>query len=356
MIVSAFVACAQDKPSTKKSKIKPPKSYVAYHTKTPIEIDGKDDDKSWKSVPFTDLFIDIEGVKIPKYKTQVKMLWDETYFYILAKIEEPHVWADITKHDAIIFHNNDFEVFVEPDNNTYDYYELEINALNTSWDLYINKPYRELDNYAVNNFEIKGLKSAVSINGTLNNPKDTDKGWMLEIAIPWDAYKRSYFQKIVPRNKFWHVNFSRVNWDFDLVDGTYQRKKRKDGTYLPEYNWVWSPQDAIDIHRPEKWGYVFFSSQEAGEKTLFKIPVDEQIKWKLYEMYRKQKAYNLKHHKWITSLEELYGKEFSIEGKKIHPILENHSQGYNLIVKSPFTEDTIIMREGGKVVVRKSKK
>ena len=50
-----------------------------------------------------------------------------------------------TQHDAVIFHNNDFEVFIDPDGDTHNYYELEINALNTVWDLFITKPYRELN-------------------------------------------------------------------------------------------------------------------------------------------------------------------------------------------------------------------
>ena len=59
------------------------------------------------------------------------MLWDADYFYIFAKLQEPHIWADIKKHDSIMFHNNDFEVFVDPDGDALNYYELEVNALGT---------------------------------------------------------------------------------------------------------------------------------------------------------------------------------------------------------------------------------
>ncbi len=342
-------SCSQQKEVIEPAMI--PKSYIAYKVETSIKIDGDDSDESWEKANWTDVFIDIEGVKIPKYKTQVKMLWDTTYFYILAKLEEPHVWADITKHDAIIFHNNDFEVFVEPDNNSHDYYELEINALNTTWDLFITKPYRELGNYAVNNFEINGLKSAVKVNGTLNNSNDVDKGWILEIAIPWEVYKRSYFQDIVPKDKFWRVNFSRVNWNHTIKDGIYSRKKNDQGKYLPEYNWVWSPQGVINIHEPENWGYVYFSTKTIGEKDHFTIPLDEKIKWKLFELYRKQKRYYKKHQKWMQSLEDLSANEFVIEEKVINPKLENHSQGWNIIVKSPFSGNQLIIRENGKLII-----
>ena len=39
--------------------------------------------------------------------------------------------ARLTKHDAVIFHDNDFEVFIDPDGDNHEYYELELNALNT---------------------------------------------------------------------------------------------------------------------------------------------------------------------------------------------------------------------------------
>ena len=130
-LVANMVTMAQSKSSIT------PESYIAYHTSESLQIDGSDADASWNKVDWTKLFIDIEGVKKPTYNTQVKMLWDDTYFYILAKMDEPHVWADITDHDAIIFHNNDFEVFVDPTGDTFNYYEIEVNAINTVWDLFV---------------------------------------------------------------------------------------------------------------------------------------------------------------------------------------------------------------------------
>lgn len=324
-----------------------PKSYIAYHTTENIKIDGSNADLSWSKAAWTDLFIDIEGVKKPTYNTQVKMMWDETYFYILAKMDEPHVWADIKNHDEIVFYNNDFEVFVDPDGDTYNYYEIELNAINTIWDLFITKPYRE-NNVVLNDWTATGLKSAIKIDGTLNNATDVDKGWMIEIAIPWSVYKKSYFDKNVPKDSFWRVNFSRVNWDYQITDGKYERKKDTKGKYLPEYNWVWSPQGVINMHEPEHWGYVYFSSKEVGAKHTFEIPNDEKIKWKLFEMYRAQNAYFETKKMWSNSLNNIAPKPIVIDGKTIKPILENHSFGWNISVKSPFSNKILIINQEGK--------
>lgn len=326
-----------------------PRNYIAYQTTETIKIDGEDSDVSWSEIAWSEPFIDIQGEKTPKYKTQVKMLWDDTYFYILAKLEEPHVWGNLVKRDAIIFHNNDFEVFIDPDGDSHNYYELEINALNTAWDLFVSKPYRET-NVVLNDWNITGLKSAVKVNGTLNNPNDVDTGWVLEIAIPWKAYKKGYFHKNVPVDKFWRVNFSRVNWDFEITDGNYERKKYKNGKLNHEYNWVWSPQGVINMHEPEKWGYVYFSSKGVREKEEFIIPNDEKIKWKLFELYRAQKAYFNTNETWSTSIDSLSVGAIIIDDKLIIPKLENHSQGWNIIVESPFTGKQLMIREDSKFI------
>ena len=64
-----------------------------------------------------DDFQDIEGDKKPRprFRTRAKMLWDDQFFYVAAELEEPHVWATLTKHDSVIFHDNDFEIFIDPD-------------------------------------------------------------------------------------------------------------------------------------------------------------------------------------------------------------------------------------------------
>jgi len=333
---------------TKKDVV--PLTQIAYKTTETIIIDGKADETSWKKASWSNDFIDIEGFKTPNHQTNVKMLWDENYYYILATIEEPHVWGDIKERDAVIFYNNDFEVFIDPDGDTHNYYELEINALNTVWDLFITKPYRELNNPILNDWNYTGLKSAVTVNGTLNNPNDIDKGWTLEIAIPFKDLRTAYEQDNIPRDTFWRVNFSRVNWQYQITDGKYERKKDAEGQFLEEYNWVWSTQGVINMHEPEKWGYVYFSSKKVGEKDNFSIPKDEKIKWKLYELYRAQKTYFEKYNTYATTLDSLTGSSIIIENKKLNPILESHKTGYNLSVLSPFSNKILILKEDGKFI------
>ncbi|OLE60036.1 MAG: hypothetical protein AUI36_12760, partial [Cyanobacteria bacterium 13_1_40CM_2_61_4] len=242
-----------------------PRGYVCHRTSAPLSIDGKLDEKVWRTAAWSEPFVDIEGDRkpLPRYRTRVKMLWDEAYFYVGAELEEPHVWAKLSQHDAVIFHDNDFEVFIDPDGDNHEYYEFEINALNTSWDLFLERPYKD-GGRAQNDWEIPGLKTAVHVDGRLNDSADVDRGWSIEIAFPWKALGQYAHRPAPPHDgDQWRVNFSRVEWKTDAVGGDYRKVAG-----LREDNWVWSPQGIIDMHRPERWGYVQFSTARPGSVKL----------------------------------------------------------------------------------------
>ena len=162
--------------------------YVCRRTEGTIDIDGRIDEAVWQRAPWSNYFRDIEGDRksAPRFKTRVKMLWDNRYFYIAAELEEPHVWGTMVFRDQIMFHENDFELFIDPDSDNHEYYEIEISPLNAIWDLLLEKPYRD-GGPAVHTWQLSGIKSGIHVNGTINDPRDIDKGWTVEFALPWDA-------------------------------------------------------------------------------------------------------------------------------------------------------------------------
>ena len=245
----------------------PPKHYVCLKASAPPVVDGHLDDRAWQFAPWTDEFIDIEGElkPAPRFSTRVKMLWDDDFFYVAAEMEEPHIWAKLNKRDSVIFYDNDFEVFIDPDGDTHDYYELEVNAFGTEWDLLLTKPYRD-GGTAIDSWDIQGLRTGVDVRGTLNDPSDTDEGWSVELAIPWSVLEECAHRPAPPEDgDQWYVNFSRVEWQTEVVDGDYVKvTDQETGRPLPEDNWVWSPQGLINMHYPEMWGYVQFSTVATG--------------------------------------------------------------------------------------------
>ena len=113
-----------------------PRHYVAHRAAAPPKIDGRLDEAAWTAAPWSELFVDIEGDTrpAPPLRTRAKMLWDDEYFYVAAEMQEPDVWATLRARDSVIFRDNDFELFIDPDGDTHAYYELEVNAFGTPWD------------------------------------------------------------------------------------------------------------------------------------------------------------------------------------------------------------------------------
>ncbi|MFH1999444.1 MAG: carbohydrate-binding family 9-like protein [Planctomycetota bacterium] len=286
-----------------------PRRYVCYRTESPLCIDGRIDEEAWQEAGWTEEFVDIEGPAkpAPLFRTQATMLWDDDYFYVAARLDEPHLWANLTKRDSVIFYDNDFELFIDPDGDTHRYYELEMNALNTVWDLFLDRPYRD-QGCAVFCWDMDGLKTGVHLDGTLNNPTDTDKGWSVEIAIPWSVLNECAGCACPPeQGDQWRLGFSRVEWQVEVEDGRYEKvKDPKTGKSLPEYNWVWSPQGAINMHMPERWGFVQFSEKVAGTGTDgFVFNPAENAKWVLRQVYYAQGRYFEKHNAFTSDLTAL---------------------------------------------------
>lgn len=250
-----------------------PQCYVCLRTAGEIKIDGELDEASWKNAAGTPPFVDIsgEGFPVPKFRTTAKMLWDDDFLYVAAELEDPNLRASLTERDSIIYRDNDFEVFLDPDGDGKNYFEIEVNALGTVFDLMLDKPYRVGGNFFTQ-WNCPGLKIAVKLAGTLNDASDIDRGWTVEMAIPRRALTQN-FDNPLRAGKCWRVNFSRVQW---LKEGG------------PEENWVWSPTGKIDMHMPDRWGYVYFSDKcaagtpHAGEFAFPYPPAVYKLLWAIF--------------------------------------------------------------------------
>lgn len=265
-----------------------PRRYTAHRAGSPIRVDGRLDDEAWAGAPWTEDFVDIEGDRRPRppLRTRAKILWDDAMLWIGAEIEEPHVWGTLRERDAVIYMDDDFEVFLDPDGDTHQYYELEINALGTVWDLFLVRPYRD-GGPAVHAWDVPGLRSAVHVQGTVNDPSDADAGWSVEIGIPWPPLAEATDAPSPPApGDRWRVNFSRVDWPVEVREGAYRKRRGPESDEeLAEANWTWSPQGLVAMHYPEMWGIVRFVDDPAGAAESFELRPRERAAWELRRVY-----------------------------------------------------------------------
>jgi len=229
----------------------------------PMTIDGELLEADWARADVISIQSEIrgEGFEPPQLKTEVRMLWDDNFLYLFAIVYEPHIVATLKKRDDIIYHDNDFEIFIDTDRDGKRYFEVEVNAYNTVMDLYMDKPYKEGGN-ALLTYDVP-LESAVKIAGSVNDGSDIDEYWAVEMKIPKSHVVDNGESPVIRDGETWLMNFSRVQWQFEWRDFQYVKVlEDPQGNKIREKNGVWYPTGKIDIHIPDKWGTVKFVTNE----------------------------------------------------------------------------------------------
>lgn len=252
--------------------------YSAHSAATPPEVDGRLDEDIWKNAQRSSRFVDLVHGTPTRFDTRAAVLWDDEYLYVGYWIEEPNVTATLTKRDAPIYTDNDVELFIAGRDG---YYELEINAHATIyevlffWDEAFQRyGYASLPEFNRSqpqaksfngvgfkdhprgrrtgffNWDFPGLRKAVHIDGTLNDGSDVDKGWTVELALPWSgltSLMKAEGRSLPPRDgDVWRMDFSRFN--------TYKAPAPpKDSG-----GWAWSAHGVWDSHVPECFTYITF--------------------------------------------------------------------------------------------------
>jgi hypothetical protein len=258
--------------------------YTACRVDTPPVIDGKLDELCWQRAQRSPRFADLVSGERAIHDTRAAVLWDDDYLYVGYWIEEPFLQASLTERDALIYTDNDVELFVAGQD---AYYELEINALGTLYEVFFVweeaferggfhlRPEFNRDAPGVVpfngvgftshprgprigywNLDFSGLRSSVQLDGTLNDHSDRDRGWTVELALPWrgfEALAASDRRSLPPKDgDIWRMDFSRFN----------QYKAAPPAN--DSGGWAWSPHGVWDSHIPELFVQVQFSTRLAG--------------------------------------------------------------------------------------------
>ncbi len=227
---------------------KPPKPPVQIpRVEKAPKIDGKFlEEEVWKNALKLDLFVNtMNGKPVPE-KTDVRLLWDDNNLYIAMSAEDDNLKSEYKKHDDELWHQDAFELFLDPLGDKKDYFEIQVSPLGTVFDSHLPK-YRENKNEWTSKMKVK-----VVTDGTVNNEEDEDKGWSAELAIPFASMEAV---GVTPpkSGEMWTMNFFRI-------DAT-----KKKNLYS-----AWSPPMRGDFHTLEKFGQVIFKSDEASEAQAVK--------------------------------------------------------------------------------------
>lgn len=260
--------------------------YTVYRVETPPAGDGRLSEAVWQAAPRSPAFVDMATGQPALLETQAAALWDDTNLYLGFWVEEPYPQAHLTERDAIIFRENDIEVFIDGGD---CYYEFEINALGTVYEVFFiwRDAYRRGGRFDVPEFDLldrkafsfagdfdrtpahfwwgthprgprwafldwdfPGMRSAVHIDGQLNDMSVRSKGWRVELAFPWQGMTHLANGRSLPPQEgdIWNLFLGRFQ-NLTVGERTVQAA------------WCWSPHGLYDTHMPEKFTPLQFSTQ-----------------------------------------------------------------------------------------------
>jgi hypothetical protein len=304
-----------------------PRSYVVLRAPYSFQhqIDGDLNKSVWQKAPWSEPFGDIQGSdapssSLPPAETRFKALYDDTHLYIGALLHPSEFFpteAHFTqRNDPIYQKDSDMEVFVDAPGCHHFYKEFEVNALNTVWNLMLNKPYNDGgEEYSgrvarpgePNYYEVYHQSTAVQIiQGRANDPTGKGALWSVEMAFSYrDLLAHMPIPVILPQpGHLWRINFSRV-----------ERQGQVNWTWQPQRVWdasVGKHRGQINMHLPDAYGYFVFGDNDPEHSSDYLQTRDMSWPLRLAVM----NVYYAQHH-----YKELHGR-FSEDLKALDKFLD----------------------------------
>lgn len=329
-----------------------PRQYVTHKLQPgeSIVVDGKLDEAAWAAVADIGPLSDIEGAanpsKRPYLSTSAKVRWDADYLFLGVFLEEPNAWATPGRPDNTpVYLDNDFEMFVDVAGSARCYKELEMGTGGAQWNLLMVRPYSDggpavcnasattpdicaksdPEHGVLSPYDIsqRGMRWAVHVDGALNDPTKGSRSWTLEAAFPL-ARLADYSPTpvaIPPKHgDLWRANFMRVQWHVHsetLPNGTSVYVK---DAGVPCENWAWNPTRVVNIHLPERWGYLEFSEASPSIHQNATLDALWPLRRALEGLYLSEKAYKAIYiHGYTANIDALVSNawlpEYVAQGK-----------------------------------------
>jgi hypothetical protein len=188
----------------------PPGTVHVPRAAAPITIDGVAAEPAWAAVAWSPDLITAEGSADPVGKATAKLTWDDQYLYVFATVTDSDVVTAYKNHDDPLWKQDCVELFIDADGNRRGYVELQVNPNNATFDSWFATTRAQPGDTTWDS----GMITAVKLRGT-TEPGDTDKGWDVEIAIPWQAVRgrdEAMAVRLPPQiGERWRLNLVRVD-------------------------------------------------------------------------------------------------------------------------------------------------
>lgn len=202
---------------------------VVTETDKPVVIDGKVTDEIWNKAPYYSFVLPCDRLRDwcsnrPVQEGMAQIAYDKNNVYILAKFIDDDI-VQYGKDGDHLYSRGDLLEFFAYNTETGHYWEIYGSANAKSTVMFFENAGRRIFPEAIQKDD--KIQVAAVLNGTLNNSKDTDNGYVVEMAIPMSIFnsKGDFFK---PGTK-WKVLCARYNYSksFDNIEYSTTSKMKK---------------------------------------------------------------------------------------------------------------------------------
>ena len=216
---------------------------VPYTDHAPV-IDGEFEDEAvWSDAAKLGYFKHTMLGKRAGSATDVRLLWDDEHLFVAMRAEDSYLVSRYRNHDDELWHEDVFEIFLDPKADLKNYYELQVNPAGVVFDSFLPE-YRKNQNDWTRNAVV-----ATQMQGDLGDDEEDDKAWIAELAIPFSAMQA---EEMVPpkAGDTWRANFFRID----------KMKNKKDFG-------AWSPPLRGDFHALDRFGMMTFVQPDTEKRA-----------------------------------------------------------------------------------------
>jgi hypothetical protein len=209
--------------------------HVIRRAPTAPVIDGVLDDAVWKDATPVVLRGSFDG-RPAALRTEARMAYDDAHLYVAFDVEDPDVWGTFRERDDPIYEQEVVEVFLDANADGRTYNELQVSPHNVTFDAYFPARRQGMDLSWDS-----GMKTAVKVRGTLDDPSDRDEGWRVEMRIP--LARLAEVPHVPPRKG--------DRWRFNLYRLEHHGRRQVEGQ-------AFSPLHVGDFHALPRFGWLVF--------------------------------------------------------------------------------------------------
>lgn len=271
--------------------VPPLPTYTCRRVASPISIDGRVDKEPWASATWTDAFRRIDTGADTGHGVRMALLWDDDHLYAAYDVTDPDIRALTTEHHAQLYMtDDDVELFIDCGSR---YLEIGLNAINTEYGLrwtWVEPLVEARDHAAIEElfktpdfiyavarpgersgrlgdmgWEVPGVRHAVHIEGTVNHPGDVDRGWTVEMALPWAGLRELGGSVALPPRPGDTLRIQGFRAQHDRSDPVRDAELDARWPGATAADWYsWSVMGNTNVHNPERWVPVRFTDKSIG--------------------------------------------------------------------------------------------